>query len=100
MKALPKTFATKNGIISFNRNASEYKLVLQAIQNPGTKIRTCWTSGRGRFTSNMDHHYATATALTKLGVRFLEGNDSPRGGKTGQYIIVAEGQNLAHLLNA
>ena len=49
-------------------------------------IRTCWVSGSGRFTSNQDHHEQTKRMLKALGLGYTEGNDSPRGGLTGQWI--------------
>jgi len=49
-------------------------------------IRTCWVSGSGRYTSNQDHHSQTKRMLDALGLGYTEGNDSPRGGLTGQWI--------------
>lgn len=90
----PNTFATANGLANFNRGTKAYKLAMEAIEFPGVKVSTCYTSGSGRFTSNQDHHSATANILTKLGVLFTQDNDAPRGGKTGQWVMVAEGTTL------
>jgi hypothetical protein len=95
----PNTFATVNGIVNFNRGTKAYQLAMQAIEFPGTKISTCYTSGSGRYTSNQDHHFATKTILNKLDVQFTEGNDAPRGGKTGQWVMVAEGQSFDWMEN-
>ena len=63
---------------------------IEALLNGAELVRTCHTSGSGRFTSNIDSHAATVEGLTKLGLKFAHGNDSPRGGKTGQWIKLAE----------
>ena len=63
---------------------------IEALLNGADKVRTCHTSGSGRFTSNIDSHDATIEGLTKLGLKFKQGNDSTRGGKTGQWIALAE----------
>lgn len=82
------TIKSQDNKFPVSKNSIAYKLVRQGIENPGTLIRTCHISGRGRFSSNQDHHYATTTLLRKLGISFTEGNDSPRGGKVGQFVIV------------
>lgn len=54
----------------------------------GNVIRPCSSSGRGRFTSNMDYTKDTENLLKLLGIKFESGNDSPRGGLAGNFIIV------------
>lgn len=53
-------------------------------------IRTCHTSGSGRFTKNMDYTQDTVYVLKMAGLKegldFIVGNDSPRGGLTGNFI--------------
>ena len=51
-------------------------------------IRPCSTSGSGRFTSNMDYTRETRSLLMLLGIKFDSGNDSPRGGLTGNYFKI------------
>ena len=51
-------------------------------------IRPCKTSGSGRFTTNMDYTTETKSLLTLIGVKFEYGNDSLRGGKTGEFIKI------------
>jgi hypothetical protein len=47
---------------------------------------TCY-SGRGRYTSKTNgDHFGVLEGLRKLGVDFVEGNDAPRGGWSGQYV--------------
>lgn len=90
----PNTFATENGIVSFKRETKAYQLAMRAIEFAGSKISTCYTSGSGRYTSNQDHHQATTSILLKMGVQYTQGNDAPRGGKTGQWVMVAEGTSF------
>ena len=56
------------------------------------KIRTCWTSGSGRFTKNADYTDDALNALyfagLKEGVDVILNNDSPRGGKCGNYLTL------------
>lgn len=51
-------------------------------------IRPCHTSGRGRFTSNLDYTSDVMQLLSLLGIKYEIGNDSPRGGKTGNFIKI------------
>ena len=74
---------------SHNINGNARKNI-EALLSGADKVRTCHTSGSGRFTSNIDSHAATVDGLMKLGLKFKQGNDSPRGGKTGQWIALAE----------
>ena len=71
------------------KNSSGYKLAYQLLTNGGT-VHTCWTSGRGRFTTNMNYHQDTIDVLETAGLMrirdFITGNDSPRGGQTGLHI--------------
>ncbi len=70
------------------RNSACYKLAIEAVNNPGKKIRTGWTLGRGRYSSAQNHTLAVITLLRAAGIRFSSGNDAPRGGVDGNYVIV------------
>jgi hypothetical protein len=70
------------------KNSSAYKLAVKAVENPGTKIRTGWYTGTGRFTSAHNHHEEVARVLIVAKIRFKDGNDSPKGGVWGNFIIV------------
>lgn len=61
---------------------------LPSWQVEGDKIRVCWTSGRGRFTTNLDHGNTICAALDLLKIKYQTGNDAPRGGATGKYIKI------------
>ncbi len=51
-------------------------------------IRPVHTSGSGRFKSNLDYTENTLRTLKLLGIKFKFGNDAPRGGLTGNFIII------------
>lgn len=54
------------------------------------KVRTCFSSGRGRFCKNLDYTEETLRVLhfagLKQGIDFESSNDAPRGGLCGNYI--------------
>lgn len=54
----------------------------------GNIIRPVHTSGRGRFTSNLDYTADTCKMLSFLKLKFETGNDSARGGLTGNFIKI------------
>ena len=78
-----------------SKSAKAYQIVKDLIDGTGKSymvvgniIRPCHTSGSGRFTTNLDYTNDTAAILRLIGVKFESGNDSPRGGKTGNYIKI------------
>ncbi len=79
-----------------NKTSVAYTIVAELIGIEGKKsykitgniIRPVYTSGSGRFCSNQDHTAETTKLLTKLGIDFKTGNDSPRGGLTGNFIEI------------
>lgn len=85
-------------LISDNKRLRGYILIKEwtrpaYVDNDGVEwfdeeIRPCHTSGRGRFTTNLDYTQQTMWLLNKMGVDFIAGNDAPRGGKCGQFIII------------
>lgn len=76
---------------SINKNSNGYKNAL-SILSTGKKIYTCHTSGSGRFITNIDSTDDSISALIEAGLKenkdFVTGNDSTRGGKTGNYITL------------
>ena len=78
--------ATFNSRLKSNKiNGTARKNVIAMAHGAG-RVRTCRTSGSGRFTSSVDSTYATIQALKALGLTFDCGNDAPRGGLTGNWI--------------
>ena len=74
---------------STTKNSNAYKNALN-LMTSGKRVYTCHTSGKGRFTTNIDSTVDTITVLTLAGLKkvidFTFDNDSPRGGKTGNYV--------------
>ena len=78
-----------------SKNLKAYQIVKDLINGTnntymvyGNLIRPCSTSGRGRFTTNMDYTKETRSLLMFLGIKFESGNDSPKGGLTGNYFKI------------
>lgn len=72
-----------------NKNSSAYKLLTEWLTKDGNPIiRPCWTSGRGRYCTNLDYTTQTVTLLELLRVRYEVGNDALRGGLTGNFIKI------------
>lgn len=74
---------------SVSKNSNGYKNAL-ALLETGKRQYTCHTSGRGRFTTNIDSSDDTIDTLERAGLAqgkdFVFDNDSPRGGKTGNFV--------------
>lgn len=71
-----------------SKNSVSYKLISSLINGHHYLLRTCKTSGTGRFTKNMNYTAETEELLNLVGIKFETGNDSPRGGRTGNFIRV------------
>ena len=72
-----------------NKTSSAYKLLIEWVNaSDNYIIRPCWTSGRGRFCTNLDYTEQLKGLLTSLNVRYVSGNDAPRGGKCGNFIKI------------
>lgn len=54
----------------------------------GDTIRPVHTSGSGRFTSNLDYTNDCCKVLDFLKIKYITGNDSKRGGLTGNFIKI------------
>ena len=80
---------TFNNRIKLNHSSKGYEYALTLLTT-GERVYTCHTSGRGRFTTNLDYTGHTIEGLQQVGlghgIHFITGNDSPRGGKTGNWI--------------
>jgi hypothetical protein len=81
----------ENRVSRYSKSSNGYKLALELLET-GNKIYTCWTSGRGRYCTNLDYTYETIMVLRSAGLKenvdFHQDNDSPRGGKTGNHIYL------------
>ena len=75
--------------INVSKTSSSYKLLTEWLNaSDNYVIRPCWTSGRGRFCTNLDYTEQLKHLLTSLNVRYESGNDAPRGGKCGNFIKI------------
>lgn len=94
------TFETRTNSVS--KNSIGFQLADQLLR-VGGEIRTCHTSGRGRFTTNLDYNFDTIQVLRIAGLKenrdFITGNDSPRGGKTGQWITLTSNGKRKMIVN-
>lgn len=84
LKRLEKNAAEKK----INKNTSAYRLIVKACELGEPTIRTCWTSGIGRFVKNMDYTDDVCKMLALINVQFDRGNDAPRGGLTGNFVRI------------
>lgn len=73
----------------FTKGCKAYSLIKSSIETGNPKIWPVQKSGSGRFTKNLDYTNDLKNALNKMGVAFTEGNDAPRGGKTGTFIMIS-----------
>lgn len=72
-----------------NKTSSAFSLLSEWVNaSDNYIIRPCWTSGRGRFCTNLDYTEQLKRLLTSLNVRYVSGNDAPRGGKCGNFIKI------------
>lgn len=81
MKTLSET-----SMVSKSQDA--YKIAQKAVDNPGVKFYINHQTGSGRWTKITDYEFRVRNILLWNGVIFESGNDAPRGGKLGDYIIV------------
>lgn len=96
MKSTTKAAATKRLLkVKDAKYSVAYRIVKDLIEGTnkeyriyGNIIRANYTSGSGRYTTNMEHNAAVARILTEIGIEYTICNNSPRGGKTGEYIEV------------
>lgn len=80
---------SKRLAIRFNGSKSSFAYkTAKSVINGERVIRPCHTSGSGRFTTNLDYTSDVMQILSLLGVKYEIGNDSPRGGKTGNFIKI------------
>ena len=68
---------------------AEWRLIMEALSDSywrKGKIRPCYYSGSGRFTSKQDHTAGVRYLLERAKIRFTLTNDAPRGSETGNLI--------------
>jgi len=83
--------ADKNNLVT-KKDGSLTKRSIEAIKdyrNGDGKFYTHYTSGSGKFTKNAENDNIY-WIIKLLGYKFEKGNDSPRGGQTGNFIKVSK----------
>lgn len=65
-----------------------WHLIMDALDNGTNLIRPCRISGVGRYAKNMDYTLAICNLLDAAQIKYRRGNDAPRGGLTGNYIVL------------
>ena len=84
-----ETIKKRLGAKWVSKNSSAYKLLSEWLAKDGNPIiRPCWTSGMGRYRTNLDYTTQTVALLELLRVRYEVGNDAPRCGLTGNFIKI------------
>ena len=71
-----------------SRNSLSYKSAYEAIQNPNTKVRTGKSFGSGRYSSSSMWTDAVISIFNRIGAKYETGNDAPKGGRSGEFVIV------------
>lgn len=74
--------------LKMSKGCYAYQTLTKIDPTKCDKVRTCHSSGRGRFTTCLDYTADFRRLLDAAGIRYEHGNDAPRGGKCGQYIII------------
>lgn len=65
-----------------------WNLIMDALKRGTNMIRPCSISGVGRFAKNMDYTSDVCRLLDAAKIKYRKGNDAPRGGLTGNYIVL------------
>ena len=73
---------------TFTKQSKAYQMVSEWINGGSATLRTCHTSGSGRFITNLDYTADVKWLLLQMNVKFIAGNDAPKGGKTGNFIQI------------
>lgn len=76
----------KNGAENKRKGTAAYRIIMNALNHGQAIIRTCYTSGKGRFCTNLDHTALVCLILDECKIKYIAGNDAPRGGLTGNYV--------------
>jgi len=77
----------KGWIVAHHRRGTKaYKFAKQAVKYPGCNVYTTVDSGRYQRC----HLENTVGILKGAGIAHEAGNDAPKGGKHGNYVIVKE----------
>lgn len=72
-----------------NKSRREYNSAIQALKNPGTKVRCGKRAYSGRYSTTISWLDDVKALFARMGfTNYTYGNDAPRNGRQGDYIIV------------
>lgn len=81
-----KSYQIVNDLISGNGKSG------QVFRNDngglGAIINPAYYSGSGKYTSLQDHTKNVTDLLDKINIKYIEGNNAPRGSATGNFILI------------
>ena len=85
--------ATKK--IVFTQKGEVSKSIINMLMNctfdaKSNKIYTGYYSGKGRFTSAHSAMHTVVSILNAQGYKYIKGNDSARGGVSGEHVKVSK----------
>lgn len=76
-----KHLTTKNGSLKVS-----FSMLFEFIREGGKYYGKKWRTNGGRWSLDDRKFYNLSSALDKLQIDYITGNDSPKGGKEGDYI--------------
>ena len=89
------TLKSRLAKLTVQKSTIAYKIIIDVIEGTnnsgrvfGNEVRPVYVLGSGRRSKNQDHTEAVTRILDALNVKYEAGNDSPRGGLTGNFIKV------------
>ena len=75
----------------YQKTRREYNSALEALKNPGKKIRCAKNTGSGRYASSVSWLREVLALFDRMGFKgYSWGNDAPKNGRCGDFIIVNE----------
>lgn len=75
----------------YTKTRREYRTAIEAMQNPGRKIRCGKNTGSGRYSSSVSWKKEVAELFKRLDLdpeSYIFGNDAPRQGRHGDFVII------------
>lgn len=87
-KRINENLTTKNGSLK-----KRFSMIYDFIEKGGKYYGKKWRKNGGRWSLDDSTHHNLFMALLKIEIDFIKGNDSPKGGKEGDYIeLTAKGK--------
>lgn len=90
-----KLIKVASGQPKIGKSSISYKCVADVINGTNTSgcvhnniIRPVYTRGSGKWTNIADHSAETTRLLDALKIKYIAGNDAPKGGRCGYFIKI------------